>query len=434
MALSPAPSEQHARVIRELARDLRSSPRSLPSPSPSPVERDQNDESYQSPPGSSAFDPTQDALVSTQQLDDNTRPLLRSSARRFGFYQPPPPLPYVDTSMVAKEFGDFDQEAIPEDDSMSIEIPRGGKRSANNTPAKSRPSTNFSPATNSKINYDSLYDVTPPARMNARKSLGASGGLRRDAQIRRASAAPQNEVDALLESHGKVAASERRRSTLSQMHSKVVSEEEDSFNEERPPTITNTFKSTRFGGQAFQRTLNVAAVSNLAGSAHNTPRKQLDGTPRSGTATGNGTQQSFMLPDLPNLTELVSGVSQDGTPNFARTAKPRQRFSSAPNPSRFSSAKPRYPPIESVPIPSDERALFASLQLLKEKIAQLEKDKAEAEMVIQEQAAELMRSGLANGIHVRGAKTGQIGTTNAATGQASWEVEKSSKFWLKFYN
>lgn len=401
--MAPSPSSaEHARVIRELARDLQSSPRSLPSPSPSPIGRDPIDESYHSLPQSSAFEPTQEGLVSTQQLDETTKGhLLRSSARRFGYYNPPAPAPHVNTSMVAKEFVDFDQEGHSED-SLSVEFARGAKRSLHSTPAKGRPLADVSGNSLFNLEQDSLYDVTPPSlsRKSIRKSLGVPSSLRRDAQIRRASSAPQNELV------GNATNGDRRRSTLQQMHSKVASEEDVSFNEERPPTVTATFKSTRFS--------NARRVS----SNHNTPQKQTSGTPRSAPATGNGTQQSFMLPDLPNLTELVSGVFQDGTPVFSKTAKARSRFFSAPNAGRFPSSKANYPPIDRIPIPSEEKALFTSLQLLKEKVTQLEKDKAAAEKTIEEQAVEIAKLRMTNQTR---------SPTFEANAPAHWKSEKSSE-------
>jgi hypothetical protein len=84
-----------------------------------------------------------------------------------------------------------------------------------------------------------------------------------------------------------------------------------------------------------------------------------------------------MLPDLPNISELVSGVYQDGTPVFSRTAKPRSRFVSASAPK--APGEPNHAPIESIPIPEEERAIFVSLKLLQDKVADLESQKAEAE-------------------------------------------------------
>jgi hypothetical protein len=93
-------------------------------------------------------------------------------------------------------------------------------------------------------------------------------------------------------------------------------------------------------------------------------------TVQSTTYTAN---QSFILPDLPDLTELVAGVRNDGTPVFKRASKTRSRFTSA----SYLPGPPSYQPIESMALPEDEKAIFASLQLLKDRITQLEAEAGE---------------------------------------------------------
>ncbi|KAI5305494.1 hypothetical protein KEM55_008964, partial [Ascosphaera atra] len=87
------------------------------------------------------------------------------------------------------------------------------------------------------------------------------------------------------------------------------------------------------------------------------------------TITDNQTHQSFALPDLENLSELVSGILQDGVRK--QPAKTRT--------TRFTSPTGRegqqYAALNAVPIPNDEKIIFSALKHLQEKVAFLEADK-----------------------------------------------------------
>jgi hypothetical protein len=151
-------------------------------------------------------------------------------------------------------------------------------------------------------------------------------------------------------------------------------------------------------------------------------------TPRSRPATAqNATAQSFILPDLPNLTELVSGVFEDGTPVFSKTAPARSRFSAPPNGSR----RPQHIPVEGVPIPEEEKAIFSALQLLQDKVAQMEHERAEAEKRIEEQDLELieLRATAQAQEKLRRSDSAQ----DSDSGKGSWKVEKTRKYWTIYH-
>ncbi|OCK84625.1 hypothetical protein K432DRAFT_288476 [Lepidopterella palustris CBS 459.81] len=445
MSPSPSTSEGKARAIRELSRELSHSPRPTPSPTPA-CERESNptlnfefNHTFNATTTTSSFDPDHEALMSTRQMDDDTRnplptlPNIRSTAKRFGYYNPPGSDLPVNTSMVNKEFIDFDNSQS-EDDSISVERNRGAGRGARNTPGKLNSSLIMSP---NVLFHDSLYDIThPPSRQRAtpkKTNTAEPGSLRRDAQIRRASYAPQKDTEASVSRVGestnqipseKRANNDRRRSTLAQIHARVTSEDE-SFIDERPPTVTFTAKNTRFGGSRSRQSS--AQRTEQPVRSASTPQRGMNGTPRSTQMTGNATAQSFMLPDLPNLTELVSGVFQDGTPVFSRTARARSRHPAAGGSGRNTSRQPNHTPIDSVPIPSDEKAIFASLQLLKDKVAQLEQDKAESEKKMEEQEIEIIELRAANEARekLRRPDSG-LGSTDGEGGEkTSWKVEKT---------
>jgi hypothetical protein len=159
-----------------------------------------------------------------------------------------------------------------------------------------------------------------------------------------------------------------------------------------------------------------------------TPQRAF-GTPRS---TANATAQSFMLPDLPNLTELVSGTYKDGTPVFSRSGKARSRFNTASSARRSAPNQPNFARVAGIPIPEEEKAILASLQLLKDKVAQLEQEKAEADHKIDDYEVEVMelRSQLEAQSNFRRSDSA-LGSTDEEAGgnkRTNWQIEKTRMF------
>ncbi|EOD43781.1 hypothetical protein UCRNP2_9527 [Neofusicoccum parvum UCRNP2] len=437
MAPSPygSPSESRSRLIREMSQSLRES-RSSPLPHPSSAHNDTNtlpSADLDLGGTESSFNPALDeAPESTrhQGFDDTTQPItnMRSSAARFKYWQPPKPEQRIDTSQIQQEFHDF-SDSNEVDESRSIEIGRGQNRSTRNTPNKLG---EMSPNAFS-VGNDSLYNLSEAARNNKsrvtpRKSDGAERvNLRRDAQLRRASSLPQKDLEniaARLGRNNSERVSPRKnagRPSLAAIHAKLAAEEDSSFLE-RPPTATFTVKNPRFGNRVRQTS---GAFDDTPAQ---TPQKSIYATPRSAAQPGTATHQSFMLPDLPNLTELVSGSYKDGTPVFSRNAKSRSRFSSAPIPSRLrEETTGKHVPIESVPIPSEEKALYTSLQLLKDRLAQMEQDKAEAEKKFEDYEAQVadLRAELTARDEMRRSDSALGSTDGEGNKKDNWRVEKT---------
>ncbi|KAF2749781.1 hypothetical protein M011DRAFT_276419 [Sporormia fimetaria CBS 119925] len=406
MQSSPPKSEGKARAIRELSRSMNGhSTRSIPSPSPPPTDSNPT----QQLDASFSFN-NDDILMSTQQrIEDDTNTLphyrgIRSTAKKVGRWQMPRVEPRIETSVVNKEFLDFDQSGMEEDD-VSIEQGRGVTRSSRGTPGRHNSSFDA---------FNSLYGMTPPSARTRKSNNADAGNLRRDAQIRLAS---RNDLDTASPRPANMRNSpaisnkiERKRTSLAQSHAKV-SEDESSFIEERPPTLTFPNRSTRWAGQRSRQN------SQQFEAAADTGSRQND-TGRSRPATAQtGTGQSFMLPDLPNLTELVSGVFEDGTPMFSKTTPARSRIVASKARAR---RQPNHIPVDSVPIPDEEKAIFAALQLLQERVAHLEHERVEHEKKIEEQDLEI--------IELRASQRAQDTTCQLeadSVARGSWKVEKT---------
>jgi len=90
------------------------------------------------------------------------------------------------------------------------------------------------------------------------------------------------------------------------------------------------------------------------------------------------TQQSFLLPQMSDLSELISGHPGDAT-----------RFSRKRTSGGFSKT---HKPLGSIPVPHDERAILMAMKLLQDKVEALEGSKAEAEQQCMHLEHELRRS------------------------------------------
>jgi hypothetical protein len=420
MQSSPPYSDGKARALRELSASLNHSQRSISPVHPPPSD---SNPTKHSGFGEDTFDffDNDDVLMSTQhKVDEDTNtlpqyPRIRSTAKKLGSWRPlHSEQPNPDTSMVNKMFGDFNSGS--DGDDGSVEQARGGNedhRSNRSTPGKF-----------SSREFNSLYDMTPPTNRSRKSYAAETGSLRRDAQIRRASRNPtdMNASPRPPSARKSLVASsnqDRKHPSLAQMHAKV-SEDESSFVNERPPSVTlEHSKNTRWGNARRQTSLQTDGVVDAS------PR--VNAMPRSRPATAqNVTAQSFILPDMPNLTELVSGVFEDGTPVFSKTAPARSRFMGTNNSGR---RQPNHIPVDSVPIPQDEKAIFTALQLLQDKVAQMERERAEVEKKMEEQEFEIieLKATTETQERLRRSDSALGSTDGEGSGKGTWRVEKTRK-------
>ena len=406
MADSPN-SQGRAQLIREMSKDMKKTRSSSES-----SRRSKNPLSPE--PTTSDFDPENEAMISTRQLDSNSQhlPELHVGASKSSRYtRSLEPDHAINSSTIGRAFPDFSQGGTSsEDDSASIEIGRGfQKRSSRGTIGKLGRSREYSSNAQVSLEEDSIdlsvpmidnYEVTttPPFKQrqaSKKNEDGIHGYCRPETHARKPSALHKKVNDpspppAKTKDYGSGDSrkgSGESRPTLASMHARIRDENDQSrVSDERPPTIDLTVRNTRFGNTKSLQPPSQGTLPTRFSSAQtllnsvaplNKQKLQNLGTPN------QGTQQSFMLPDLPNISELVSGVFEDGTPVFSRHSKPRA--------SRFATATPykndtgrEYAGVGEIPVPDDEQAIFLSLKLLQDKVATLERSNAEAVITIDE--------------------------------------------------
>jgi hypothetical protein len=256
---------------------------------------------------------------------------------------------------------------------------------------------------------DSLYDLhsTPPR--STRPTPKKQESLRKEASLRRAHS---------TDKRGN--ASQRR--SLSDMHHKVRHDSDSSFvGEDRPTTTSIQPRNTRF----TSANLPTSYSHDQGLRSASTPQRPLQNP--TADWTGTQTQASFMLPDLPNITELVSGVRKDGTPVFSRSQKSRSRFTSASYNNPTITNTIAHANIKSIAVPEEEKAIFASLQLLKDKVANLEAEKSEAQKRLEEYETEVgqLKSRLDVEQKLRRPDSA-LGEDDDSSAKERWRVERAT--------
>ncbi|EPS30561.1 hypothetical protein PDE_05513 [Penicillium oxalicum 114-2] len=356
----------------------------------------------------SDFDPEHEALASTREFGSPRLPSMRDAYGHAVEEEEPDFV--INTSTLDRAFPEFSQLPTSEEEDnqaqqhrdrdrdtmsdvsdLSMELGRGNS----NKPARriddSRDSImsfqnsirSSSPAV--RVDYPTPQKQSP-ARPTARRP--ASENLRKDAQLRRATQAQKETANS--QATNKLQRDQRR--TLSDMHAKVRDDYDGSLLvDERPAPVATNNRSTRFGNlnnsqeiaDAVERASREAYAKEMRkATGGGTPRKTSNN--HTHTMGDTMTRQSFLLPDLPNISELVSGVYEDGTPVFPRQHKMRStRFVSPPHEATDISTVREHRPLDAIPIPEDEKALFVSLRLLQDKVAELEMFKSDAERRIE---------------------------------------------------
>ncbi|CAI7564675.1 unnamed protein product [Penicillium pancosmium] len=336
----------------------------------------------------SDFDPEHEALASTREFHLDDEPDFA-----------------INTSTIDRAFPDFSQLSPSDEDevqaedefsdhSLSMELGRaaGKPRRVDDSRDSIMSFENSVRSSSPAVRVEYPTPQKQPVRSNTRRAV--SENLRKDAQLRRATQA-QNQKEAMSPQVSKSQQRDQRRS-LSDMHAKVRESYDGSFlGDERPVQAPTNSRSTRFANpnhsheiaEAVERASREAYAKEMRkSSGHSnagTPRKTSSAQAQQNQNNTMGdtmTRNSFLLPDLPNISELVSGVYEDGTPVFPRQSKLRStRFVSPPHDQTDVSFTRQHLPLDAVPIPDDEKALFVNLRLLQDKVAELSMFKSDAE-------------------------------------------------------
>ncbi|KAK4636331.1 Spindle pole body protein ppc89 [Fulvia fulva] len=241
----------------------------------------------------------------------------------------------------------YDQQSGDSSTDMLIEMGRGTKR-AQDYDMSSNAIFSFG-------NDNSQYEVTgtPPVRPNH--------ALRKQASVR---SAKQRAVSEKMPTRREDAAREntQRSGTLRVRSSRFTAAQHVSAAYTAVPTRYTAEGGLQMGDQPTPRRT-ASAAAHIESAAYTT-------------------SQSFMLPDMADMTAMIAG----GTPVFRKPAASRSRFTfNAPKqPAQL------HHPIDGAAIPNDEKYIFASIGLLQEKVASLESENSEARKRAEEYEAEIL--------------------------------------------
>ena len=336
----------------------------------------------------SSFHPESEELGSTRDMNERSAdlPELRNNAQMYNNPSPYREPDYqINTSAIGRAFPGLSSCPSSEasDESRSIEIGRAPSRGQN----MDNDHSSFAVG-------DSILDhpIAPVSRKEANASLKrVMESTRKSLGAKETRASPPTVKATDYGSNGSRHSSGEARNTLAAGHAQIPQEENVThISDDRPSTVNITSRSTRFATNKniqpststnIPRNFSTSKdfLRNLSGASPSNPIRMH-------TRTNNPTVTStylgsIMLPDMPNITELVSGIYEDGTPIFTRhgTSRTSSRF----HPQSGRKSRFEHRPVAEIAIPEDEEAIFVSLKLLQEKLANLEGRHAEQEAHIQ---------------------------------------------------
>lgn len=451
--------KDRARLARQMLRDF---PVSKPSED---YERMMSEPPPESTTSSMGFDPDNEALMSTRQidevstdLDDDTSGMLvqlRESARKYKHYNPPEPAVAIDTSTIAKAFPDFSQVCHSASESYaSIEAGRGYQPGDSQTEAYLAQWRDDAPRKPRNKANDSLVDVSSLKKQNH----APTNNVPKSSQQPSPKHIPEREIDTVVDNASLMdftnlnltrstltppKSSQRKMETLGDM-SKQDERELYPINatDGKTQTSPTLAKTTEYGSAGSrnssqeQRRVPTAYHARVTDEAdesyvsdHRLPRNSRFASPSAKiltpvskfkSAQGNvqtesskisqkkngtndmqylneqfqdtqysGAQASYIMPSLPELSELITGTYNDGTPVFSHSSKPRaSRFTGAKDGKTV--VKPEHAVVDEIELPKDEQDIMMQLQLLQDRVRDLEAIRAETQVFVQEVQEENM--------------------------------------------
>ena len=312
----------------------------------------------------SSFDPENEAVVSTRNVETYSQrlPELRNSAKKYRYPRRVEPEVQINTSAIHRAFPDFSQGPSSGNESGSIEMGRGVHADDTNRDRE------FSLELSSDFN---------PQAFNTRRF---------------AQEQPQPPQHSRLD----------RVSSYTHVY--------DTEN------ITQISQSTQQARGAFSSAKDLIHRLNCGNVGKVTGDSGYD-------KNNNITHQSGETDCIPNISELVSGVFEDGTPVFSATsARSGYKVPQNRRKSRLSHVE-----LASIPIPDDEQAIYISLKLLQEKVIALETSKVENGAAIATLKAEneALRHRNKRSDSALGSTSGSDGGDEAGSGVRKVAIEKS---------
>ena len=319
----------------------------------------------------------------------------------------------IDTSALKRAFPDFSQYDSSEDD--SVELGRGSVKD------QALPSEDPTEDISLDLGADGSFRVTDTPPLKHKKSKSLIGDAVKNAASKRLTSGKENQ-DPLKTRGTSQRTQDRNKDHRSKNDRHAGVQSDDSLLVRRDISTTkHKAKNTRFAPTHNRQPL------GESDSFPNAQPTNPDATFNSVNSANKSTHQSFMLPDLPNITELVSGARQDGTPLFSLSAKSRPRLGTPSSVRQQRGHRDRHMPIDDVHVPADERALFLSLQLLQQRVKSLENEKSQSDRKAEDYELEVLqlRSKLEESENVRQSDSG-LGLDVEEEKTKEWENEKSS--------
>lgn len=360
-------SNYHSRVLRESLRDGSHSVASSTGSQHGTVSPDSTFSAV-------SFNPDQDDPYSesTRVFGEPSLPKLRDTAKKYPWTRDRSPELVIDTSALKRSFPNFSQFISPRDRIDMEKIARLAAQGRNAEPTSSRaPKSDI--ANTPLTKEQSHRDPIPHNKENHNPASYVSGATRtRDGAIRRT----------LAELHPKV----RDGSDFSVVSDRPEKSSRFSSNEHTQQSQNTTTKtqgakqqiSTKSSRITSQKTSSSKpSMSQKTPINKSQPLKMQDNLTIASSILRNPTQQSFLLPkDGPEISELVTATFKDGSPVYVQSGAVQSRFANTGRP-----LPRKHVAVDGIELPQDEQDIFLNLQMMQERVTQLEREKSDVQRI-----------------------------------------------------
>lgn len=275
--------------------------------------------------------------------------------------------PAINSRLLATEFADFSMAAPDFDRSSGIEIARGGGSARNSPKAPSMSSVN---KRNTRRSYPhDLFSPSPARssvpRRNGEKSLlddnteTSNFGMKTSTPVRNFHSSGRRVSAGVPKTTENVSSAEKKRTTTS-LRSKAN-------NVQDAPTDTDMKATERLKSPKAKKadtaipTKFQSTEAFLGELGMSTPTETITVTEKPRPQTTEPTNQSFLVPAMSDISELIGD-----------TTRQPSAFRRRGTPGAAARSSPQHIPIQSIPIPQEERATLQGMKELQEKVQRLE--------------------------------------------------------------
>lgn len=301
-------------------------------------------------------------------------PQLRDTAKKYKFpsARNQSPEMIIDTSALRKNFPNFSQSPRDRADMEKIARLANPSRTFDPTPTRfgKAENTNQQKTSNPTTTKEPVRQISTQQKENINPSNYVSGATKsRDGAVRRTLA----DLNPKVRDESDYSFVSDHHEKSSRFSTTDYTQQSQNATETQQPKVHPTVKTLRNASHKSSK----PAVPHKATPYYKSQDKVQENTTLASSNLHNPTQQSFILPKrFPEMSDLVTATFKDGSPVYVENGAVQSRFSNSGKP-----LPQKHGAIDGIEVPQDEQEIFLNLEMMQERITQLEGDKSDAQRI-----------------------------------------------------